>query len=734
MNKLPDDVVGGVGNLIAVILETAGLHAQADILLYFQPAFKSVGALFYIWAIVGALFSVAVWGNYKKGLFLLVCPPLFWWMLQTHEKTRGAVHMFGDRILESSEELKNEILDSNKLRRAESAEVSFFFKRFDRLVTSVIQQTVTLLVDTSNQQDLINQGREIAYRRLTSLQHWDSNYMNLLGHGLIGTCHEMAQLQFELVSSEYQYIHKSPDDACTIIRTENGKQIPISDIEAVKKKNELEWEYLLKCKNLKALKKKKIKVHNSIAPYIEDLGSTKKYGDGMHVCGDVWEWIRLASVKYAQEIWENPEHQDFAKKHPEIDWKRVFIDVQKKFQAPKSNDNKIPIDNEANLKEATEVLAAFIFRNTMAQSPIGSIGVSQTGRGNWDPSLWRDDIAPIWDNEGRVQRLLIFHFAALVPYMQGLILYLLSIAFPFFCFFLLIPDRVPSFFIWMSLWFWVKSWDVGFAFVHFFRELYWGLMPHLGYQRDLSTVNSFKWDPDKPEMMLSIVLRNDPGANIVTYYAIVSALTLAIPFVTAHLCMGATNLYDSLKTGIDGTANRFLGDSRRGLNRRYADRRERARQDIQKATALATENAMRQKLSRRPDLSQAAKQRAIDREVSYQLYKLGHSDKGMRIHQQLAIATGRLDPLQMLRSRGGLESVVGAMASELNDRDHYATHNLGLQDAEKTGFYESMAASDDSYLANTKAQNNSPNFKSPASVANLGDLDDPDSGGDADGD
>lgn len=37
----------------------------------------------------------------------------------------------------------------------------------------------------------------------------------------------------------------------------------------------------------------------------------------------------------------------------------------------------------------------------------------------------------------------------------------------------------------------------------------------------------------------------------------IGLLTVSIPLLTAHLCLGATNLFDAFKNSIDQGANRF---------------------------------------------------------------------------------------------------------------------------------------------------------------------------------
>ena len=68
-----------------------------------------------------------------------------------------------------------------------------------------------------------------------------------------------------------------------------------------------------------------------------------------------------------------------------------------------------------------------------------------------------------------------YSFAMIIPYLQGLLLYGLSIAFPFFALMLIVPGKAGAFITWMTLWAWVKSWDVGWALVAVIDDMLWNM-------------------------------------------------------------------------------------------------------------------------------------------------------------------------------------------------------------------------------------------------------------------
>ena len=79
------DYIGGVGNAVAAALQTKGLIDQAKILG--DPEFKQIlewiAALAWLVSIATGIGAVAVFGGYRQGAYLLIGPPLFYYMITT---------------------------------------------------------------------------------------------------------------------------------------------------------------------------------------------------------------------------------------------------------------------------------------------------------------------------------------------------------------------------------------------------------------------------------------------------------------------------------------------------------------------------------------------------------------------------------------------------------------------------------------------------------------------------
>lgn len=70
----------------------------------------------------------------------------------------------------------------------------------------------------------------------------------------------------------------------------------------------------------------------------------------------------------------------------------------------------------------------------------------------------------------------LYVWALMLPYLQGLFLYFLAVAYPFVCIAMVVPGWHKMFLSWMSFWVWVKLWDVGFAIVMMAERGIWSML------------------------------------------------------------------------------------------------------------------------------------------------------------------------------------------------------------------------------------------------------------------
>ena len=131
----------------------------------------------------------------------------------------------------------------------------------------------------------------------------------------------------------------------------------------------------------------------------------------------------------------------------------------------------------------------------------------------------------------------IFSWAMHVPYFQGVMLYLLAVAYPFLALVLVIPGRAQAFLNVPLAWFWIKSWDVGFALVMVAEKVLWNLFPTIERDVGASVTNEFIEAP-LPDIFKE-ALRVDPSYDIHAYFFFISMGLLSVPALTGYAALKA---------------------------------------------------------------------------------------------------------------------------------------------------------------------------------------------------
>ncbi|MGI6679980.1 MAG: hypothetical protein ACOX3T_00560 [Bdellovibrionota bacterium] len=80
----------------------------------------------------------------------------------------------------------------------------------------------------------------------------------------------------------------------------------------------------------------------------------------------------------------------------------------------------------------------------------------------------------------------IYTWARMMPYIQGILMFILAGAYPIVCIIMIIPGAHKAILTWAAFWAWVKFWDLGFAIVTVIERSVWGM---LGNSTHASAVN-----------------------------------------------------------------------------------------------------------------------------------------------------------------------------------------------------------------------------------------------------
>ena len=186
-------------------------------------------------------------------------------------------------------------------------------------------------------------------------------------------------------------------------------------------------------------------------------------------------------------------------------------------------------------------IAKRIFRVEMQDKPLSSL-LSRYTYGNVNqkfegiPADYSKERTELKSKEEleEAKKSLIIQYAFNLPYYQGMGLMFLAIIFPFFSLLLLIPERFTSFSLWFLLWFWIKSWDIGFAVVLMLEDVLFSIFSAKNY--DPSITKQEILDPSALVAFNSLRY-SDPTFNMTTYYIIVGLSLSAIPIITSYLVL-----------------------------------------------------------------------------------------------------------------------------------------------------------------------------------------------------
>jgi hypothetical protein len=196
----------------------------------------------------------------------------------------------------------------------------------------------------------------------------------------------------------------------------------------------------------------------------------------------------------------------------------------------------------------------------------------------------------------------LYNWALMMPHIQGILLYVIIVAYPLAAMAMVIPGYWKAFFTWVTFFAWIKMWDVGFAVVQVLERSVWAMMGNhsnmarvanmliqmaeesnevgvkcsdsagsgsesLGKQCAVPDVTNGGWMDNGGEqkedeafffldkaLILSASVDLDVSNGYYIY--IMSALYFAVPAVTGQLILGA-------KSGLGNLATSALGDHSR---------------------------------------------------------------------------------------------------------------------------------------------------------------------------
>lgn len=127
------------------------------------------------------------------------------------------------------------------------------------------------------------------------------------------------------------------------------------------------------------------------------------------------------------------------------------------------------------------LILAHLLRNEMNRLPeLVTVGKDKTQAIIDDSQLYNASIG------STSKAAEVYTWSLMIPYVQGILLYLLTMAFPIVCMLMLVPSWMKIIVTWASFFVWVKLWDLGFAFVASLERTLWAQMANSNASRQVN--------------------------------------------------------------------------------------------------------------------------------------------------------------------------------------------------------------------------------------------------------
>ncbi len=517
---------GSVGSLIGAALETAGYQTQSQILNTFELTLSShIGGLLYLLAIIAALITISIGGSYRYGLWLLVGPPLFFFLTQVREPIAEANWQIGDNVHAES---KPRIIQGSAEIGDPERRVSVFFKAWNRLTTDIIQELIRLLHLTEKGSDLDFLNKTDLYLGIWNNLTIDPSLKGFVNLALVNKCAPYFYLQRE-VNSPFV-----PDSLKPGLRRRleehNGKNVQVN------MNDQKDW------------------FKDFLVTYLPEENIKDLY-----TCNELWT---LAVKAFRKEAKRNFELMLKSNLSPGLRPEQRLEKFMWKCSQIKINAGAINLItdlingtdqiNEQCLSVLINEIAARALSNEFASTNKNLIGMNLNehpqllGRQNFGGLKFNNEtsrsVREISGVESYLHRGELIAGALTLPYIQGMCLYFLAFSFPFFALMVIIPGRESAVLTWMSLWLWLRLWDFGFAVVMLIDNILYALLPHGPIMYDEIT--------NDPGKAFAALLETDPTYSAYTYYNLVACCLFAVPVITGLLVTkGGGELVNAVSQG-----------------------------------------------------------------------------------------------------------------------------------------------------------------------------------------
>jgi len=606
------------GTFVGAALETAGMYYQSYALDLLGYSLQGLVVLVFVIGAMAALVAHAFRTGDRSILLILLGPALY--LSMVYERSSVPPVEWSEATTEQEQGAVENAVAGIAAQKKYVPMPSSLFANFDRLVSSFVKQTSDALRAANDQVDtgMIVKTQLVGY--LMNPKITDPGLKELLHLSLLGECRAMIQAgqemsdsknrpaercewgknyeelgsktEFRLTPNASKYVASLAVDVpmllqtpvvddlgeelgnlktqlaslrppvdCDVIGTDpTGKQDAAVLAEAAIEANALVRNQILQtvggttaglprtADSIDALAEYYQQRDANVAAKNQELSSES------FTCHEIW------NIVYAGLTYEAAMDLETVKTEG----------AAKGFDPQKLSEDLAKMTGVGGTAELVRAISRKLFRLENIAGSSSAIIQEYADRG---PDIQDININDSEDNNAKIRQetldaqwsgqATLIQTAMTLPYYQGLVLFFLAISFPFFALLLAVPGRAFGFFMWFGLWFWVRSWDIGYAFVSMIDKVLYSIFVvkmNSGYVTASKTL-------DLDFSAAVAALRDaDPTFDVGTYYNIMAVCLMAIPVISAQLIVAIASDLAGLIRGQLQLAQERAANSVKQLN------------------------------------------------------------------------------------------------------------------------------------------------------------------------
>lgn len=274
--------------------------------------------------------------------------------------------------------------------------------------------------------------------------------------------------------------------------------------------------------------------------------SPKSYNDSAYTCHEIWQLVYVSLhwqglIKLRQTL-----HQGVEVSAQAGDQIRFLHDMMVSTRYYKGQTGGATsardLDDVLELEDiAVNAIAKKLFKNEARRGSISARIAALTASVNRNDHVEVEQDSGLEEleelrlgNNSWQEKVGAIGVVQSMPYYQGIILYFLAVLFPFFALLLIIPGKHSGFFLWFILWFWAKSWDIGFAIIMMLDDVL-----HAIFVQGLQASGASTGLERELSLAALSLQEQDPTFQPAVYYTIMNVAFKSIPIVTSYFIIGA---------------------------------------------------------------------------------------------------------------------------------------------------------------------------------------------------